>query len=71
MGILLQVLYKNAVDMFGSENPSSCLLILTTVSARHGPNTVAKIKYGIPIRGMKLNNRKVNIRSLSYSRNDK
>ena len=69
--VLLQVLYKNAVDMFGFENPPSCPSILITVSARHGPNTVTEIKYGIPIRGMKPNNRKVNIRSYGNSRSDK
>ena len=68
----LQVLYKNDVDMFGFENPPSCPSILITVSARHGPDTVAEIKYGIPLRGIKPNNRKINIiRSLGNTRSGK
>ena len=58
--------------MFGSQNPSSCPSILITVSARHGPDTVDKIKYAIPLTGIKPDNTKINIiRSLGDSRNSK
>ena len=58
--------------MFGSQNPPKCPSILITVSARHGPDTVDKIKYGIPLKRIKPDNTKINIiRSLDNSRNSK
>ena len=58
--------------MFGSNSPPNCPSILITVSARHGPDTMDEIKYGIPLRGIKPDNTKINIiRSLDNSRNSK
>ena len=58
--------------MFGSQNPPSCPSILITVSAIHGPDTVAKIKYGISLKKIKPANTKIYIiRSLGNSRNGK
>ena len=58
--------------MFGSNDPPSCLSILITLSAEHGPHTVAKIRYGITLKGIKPNNTKIYIiRSLDNSRNGK
>ena len=58
--------------MFGSNDPPSCPSILITVSAEHGPHTVAKIRYGITLKGIKPNNTKIYIiRSLDNSRNGK
>ena len=47
--------------MFGSNDPPSCLCILITVSAEHEPDTVDVIKYSVPLTGIKLDNRKINI----------
>ena len=69
---ILQVLYKSDVDMFGSQNPPSCTFLLITVSAGHGPDTVDEIRYGILLRGIKPDNKKINVvRSLGNSRNGK
>ena len=58
------------MDTFGSQNPPTCASMLITVSARHGPDTVDEIKCGIPLRGIKPDNTKINIiRSLDISRN--
>ena len=58
--------------MFGSEDPPSCASILITVSAKHGPNTVDEIRYGIPLRGIKPDKAKINIiRYLGNNRNGK
>ena len=58
--------------MFGSQNPPSCASILIDVSANHGPDTVTRIKYSIPLKGIKPDNMKINImRSLDNSRNGK
>ena len=58
--------------MFGSQNLPSCPSILITVSAIHGHDTVTRIKYSIPLRGIKPDNMKINIiRSLDNSRNSK
>ena len=58
--------------MFGSQNPSSCAFLLITVSGRHGPDTVDEIRYGISLRGIKPDNKKIYIvRSLGNSRNSK
>ena len=58
--------------MFGSNDPPSCPFILITVSAEHGPHTVAKIRYGITLKGIKPNNMNIYIiRSLDNSRNGK
>ena len=58
--------------MFGSEDYPSCPSTLTTVSAKDGHDTMTEIKYGISLRGIKPNNRKINIiRSLGNNRNGK
>ena len=58
--------------MFGSNDPPSCPSILITLSAEHGPDTVAKIRYGITLKGIKPNNMSIYIiRSLDNSRNGK
>ena len=44
--------------MLGSEDPYPSILF--TVSAMHGPDTVAEIKYSIQLRGIKPK-RKINI----------
>ena len=60
------------MDLFGSEDPPSCPIILITVSAKHGLDTVDEIKYGISLRGIKPDNTKIYIiRSLGDSRNGK
>ena len=59
-------IYKSDVDTFGSEDPPSCASILITVSAEHRSDTVTRIKYYIPLRGIKPHNKKIFIvRSLS------
>ena len=68
----LQVLFKSDIDILCSQNPPSCPSILITVSARHEPDTVDEIKYGISLRGIKPDNMKIYIiRSLDNSRNGK
>ena len=52
--------------MFGSEDPPSYGSILITVSAEHRSDTVTRIKYCVPLRGIKPDNRKIYIvRSLN------
>ena len=59
-------IYKRDVDKFGSEDPPSCSSILITVSAEQGSDTVTRIKYCVPLKGIKPDNRKIFIvRSLS------
>lgn len=59
--------------MFGSEDPLSYASILMTVSAIHEPDTTTRIKYRIPLRGIKPDNTMIYIvRSISSaSRNGK
>ena len=58
--------------MFGSEDPRSCASILITVSAKQEPDTVAGIKYCVPLKGIKPYNRKIYIvRSLGDNSNSK
>ena len=40
------------MDTFSSQNPPSYASILITVSAGHEPDTVAEIKYRVPLRGV-------------------
>ena len=47
--------------MFGLQNPPSVPSILITVSADSGPNTATRIKYSVPLKGIKPENRKINI----------
>ena len=52
--------------MLGSEDPPSYGSILITVSAEHRSDTVTRIKYCVPLRGIKPDNRKIYIvRSLN------
>ena len=58
--------------MFGSEDPPFCASILITVSAKHYPDTVAGIKYCVPLKGIKPHNMKIDIiRSLGDNSNSK
>ena len=56
-------------EIFGSEDPPSCTSILITVSAKHRSDTVIRIKYCIPLKGIKPHNRKIFI-ICSLSNND-
>ena len=47
--------------MFGLQNPPSVPSILITVSADTGPNTATRIKYSVPLKRIKPENRKINI----------
>ena len=63
----LQVLYKSDVDVFA--DPPSYPSILITVSAEHGPDTMAEINYSVPLRGINPINKKIYIiRSLRHGK---
>ena len=47
--------------MFVLQNPPSVPSILITVLAKSGHNTATEIKYSIPLKGIKPENRKINI----------
>ena len=54
--------------MFGLQNPPSVPSILVTVSAYSENNTGTRIKYSVPLKGIKPENKKINIiRSLPSS----
>ena len=61
-------IYQSDVDTFGSEVPPSFPSILVTVSAEHGPDTVSRIKYCVPLKVIKPADMKMSIiRSISTS----
>ena len=54
--------------MFGLQNPPSVPSILITVLAKSGHITATEIKYSVPLKGIKPENKKINIiRSLPSS----
>ena len=56
--------------MFGVQIPACVPSILITVSVDGGPNTVTRLNYCVPLRGIKPDNRKIYIvRSLRNDRN--
>ena len=70
--MIIQVLYKNDVDIFGSKMPPQFPSILITISAEHGPNTVTTLSYPVSMKGIKSDNTKIYIvRSLSSDSNGK
>ena len=57
------------MDKFGAQTPASVPFILITVSADDGPNTVTRLNYRVPLRGIKPD-REI-IQSLVNDRNSK
>ena len=57
--------------MFGAQTPASVPFILVTVSADDGPNTVTRLNYHVPLRGIKPDQEIFIIRSIGYDRNSK
>ena len=56
-------IYQSDVDMFGLQNPPSVPSILITVLADSGHNTATRIKYSVPwpLKGIKPENKKINV----------
>ena len=57
------------MDVFASVDPPSYPSILITVSAEHGPDTMAEINYSVPLRGINPIDKKICIiRSLRHGK---
>ena len=57
--------------MFGVQTPASVPFILITVSADDGPNTVTRLNYRVPLRGIKPYQEIFIIRSIGNDGNSK
>ena len=57
--------------MFGVQTPASVPFILITVSADDGPNTVTRLNYCVPLRGIKPDQEIFIIRSIGNDGNSK
>ena len=57
--------------MFGVQTPASVPFILITVSADDGPNTVTRLNYRVPLRGVKPDQEIYIIRSIGNDGNSK
>ena len=70
--LLISQIYQSDVDIFGIQVPPSCPSTLITIYVEHHPETVKKIDYSIPLKGIKPDNIEVIIvRSLNGSTTSK
>ena len=67
---ILQI-YQHDVDMFAAQSSLPFPSISITISAEPGPNTVTILMYPISLKGIKPDNMKIIIRSISNTNNGK